>query len=122
MKIKVQFCVVVTYNQQHKIRYGSIDYEEGSAVFDLSNRTDGESVSDYPLLRDWSYCRGRSLWHSSCCQVSALPSFTHLKTTTEHLEGISAQTDNMQSKIRIAFIWELKVLVEDLYNMLLSKD
>lgn len=51
MQIKIQFCVVVTYKQEHKIHYGCIDYEESSAVFDLSNRTDGESVSDYPLLR-----------------------------------------------------------------------
>lgn len=62
MHIKIQFGVVVIKGKQehsHSKFYGCKDYEECSAVFDLSNRTDGESVSDYPLWRYWSYCRGR---------------------------------------------------------------
>lgn len=62
MHIKIHFGVVVIRGKQehsHSKFYGCKDYEECSAVFDLSNRTDGESVSDYPLWRDWSYCRGR---------------------------------------------------------------
>lgn len=59
---KIQFGVVVVECKQehsHSSLYGCIDYEEYFAVFDLSNRTDGESVSDYPLWRDWCYCRGQ---------------------------------------------------------------
>lgn len=89
MQIKIPFWVVATYKQGHKIHYGCIDNEERSAAFDLSNRTDGESVSDYPLLRGLERLQGAGLvvyCHSGCCQMSALPFFTHLKTTNPTFE------------------------------------
>lgn len=111
MQIKIHFCIVVTHKQEHKIHYSCVDYEEGAGVFDLSNRTDGESVSDYPLLQLLQGVELVVYCHCSCCQVSALPSFMHLKTTNWIFGGISAQTDNMWSKIHIVFTWGLKVLV-----------
>lgn len=125
MTCKIQFFVVVTYKQDHKIHYGCIDYEEGCAVFDLSNRTDGESVSDYPLLRDGSYRRERSLWSTVTVAAAKCQPFLSLHTSkqpTEHLEGISTQADNMWSKVHTAFIWGLKALAEDRSNMLLLMD
>lgn len=92
MQIKIHFCTVVTYKQKHKIHYDCIDYEKGSAAFDLSNGTDGESVSDYPLLRDWSYCRGRSLRSTVTVAVAKCQPFLPLhasKQTTEHLEVLA---------------------------------
>lgn len=96
MQIEIQFWVVGT--QEHKIHYGCIDYEEGSAVFDLSNRTDGESVSDYPLLRGVELLQEAGLWSTVTVAVAKCQSFLNLyisKQPTEHLKGISAQTDNM---------------------------
>lgn len=83
------------------MHYGCIEYDDGSAVSDMSNRTDGESVSDYPLLRDWSYSRGRSLCSTVSVAVAKCQPFLPLHTSTQppkHLEDIGAHTD-MWTKI-----------------------